>query len=168
MSCYRENVLCEPTTAISLDEKTESSDEDENILNITTSDIENVEDPLDKVKPGLRFEGDSLVPLQSVHIRAKLLDLCAKVVVMQVYNNSSSKPIEAKYVFPLDDMAAGRFSLYLYFFSYLYLYLNLCGTVYRFHLFCTNATFLRSLNFAHLEARSPLGVLFARTSKKRI
>ena len=134
MSYYRENILCEPTTAISLDEKTESSDEDENILNISTSDIENVEDPLDKVKPGLRFEGDSLVPLQSVHIRAKLLDLCAKVVVMQVYNNSSSKPIEAKYVFPLDDMAAGKFSLYLYFFRYLYLYLNLHGTVYRFNL----------------------------------
>ena len=48
------------------------------------------------------------MPLQCVHIRAKLLDLCAKVVVMQVYNNSSSKPIEAKYVFPLDDMAAGK------------------------------------------------------------
>jgi poly [ADP-ribose] polymerase len=66
---------------------------------------------LDKVKAGLRFEGDSLVPLQCVHIRAKLLDLCAKVVVMQVYNNSSSKPIEAKYVFPLDDMAAGKLAL---------------------------------------------------------
>ena len=64
------------------------------------------------MKPGLRFDGDSLVPLQSVHIRAKLLDLCAKVVVMQVYNNSSSKPIEAKYVFPLDDMAAGKFGLF--------------------------------------------------------
>jgi poly [ADP-ribose] polymerase len=63
------------------------------------------------VKPGLRFEGDILVPLQCVHIRAKLLDLCAKVVVMQVYNISSSKPIEAKYVFPLDDMAAGKLAL---------------------------------------------------------
>jgi poly [ADP-ribose] polymerase len=69
---------------------------------------------LEKVKPGLRFEGDSLVPLQSVHIRAKLLDLCAKVVVMQVYKNSTAKPIEAKYVFPLDDMAAGRYFLYLH------------------------------------------------------
>ena len=51
------------------------------------------------------------MPLQCVHIRAKLLDLCAKVVVMQVYNNPSSKPIEAKYVFPLDDMAAGKLAL---------------------------------------------------------
>jgi poly [ADP-ribose] polymerase len=108
---FRENILCEPTTAISLDEKAISSDEEENIPNITTSDIENLEDPLEKVKPGLRFEGDSLVPLQCVHIRAKLLDLCAKVVVMQVYNNPSSKPIEAKYVFPLDDMAAGKLAL---------------------------------------------------------
>ena len=103
-----ENVLCEPTTALSLDEKSGSSDNEDDVPVISTTDIENLEDPLTKVKPGLRFEGDTLVPLQSVHIRAKLLDLCAKVVVMQVYNNSSSKPIEAKYVFPLDDMAAGK------------------------------------------------------------
>lgn len=80
----------------------------EAILDVRTADIENIEDPLEKVKPGLRSDGDDLVPLQSVHIRAKLLDLCAKVVVMQVYKNARSKPIEAKYVFPLDSMAAGR------------------------------------------------------------
>ncbi|XP_028417262.1 protein mono-ADP-ribosyltransferase PARP4-like isoform X3 [Dendronephthya gigantea] len=102
-----EDVLVEPTTAISLDDEAmSSSDEEEFAPNITTSDIEAVEDPLTKVKPGLRSDGDTLVPLKSVHIRAKLLDLCAKVVVMQVYENSNDKPIEAKYVFPLDDMAA--------------------------------------------------------------
>ena len=72
------------------------------------SDVENIENPLSKVQAGLQYEGEMLVPLQSVHIRAKLLDLCAKVVVMQVYKNPSEKPIEAKYVFPLDDMAAGK------------------------------------------------------------
>ena len=102
-----ENILCELTTTLSLDEKANSSDEDTDIPNITTSEIVDLKDPLDQVKPGLRFEGDNLVPLKSVHIRAKLLDMCAKVVVMQVYNNPNSKPIEAKYVFPLDDMAAG-------------------------------------------------------------
>ena len=111
---FRENILCEPTTALSLDEKADSSDEETDIANITTSDIVDLKDPLDKVKPGLRFEGDTLVPLQSVHIRAKLLDLCAKVVVMQVYNNSNSKPIEAKYVFPLDDMAAGKLAFLVF------------------------------------------------------
>ena len=61
--------------------------------------------PLDKVKAGLQAEGAE-VPLQSVHVRAQLIDLAAKVVVMQAYRNNSPAPIEAKYVFPLDDMAA--------------------------------------------------------------
>ena len=44
------------------------------------------------------------IPLQAVHIRAKMVDLVASVVVMQVYkNNSTSSNIEAKYVFPLDE-----------------------------------------------------------------
>ena len=30
-----------------------------------------------------------------------------QVVVLQAYKNNNSVPIEAKYVFPLDDMAAG-------------------------------------------------------------
>lgn len=32
-----------------------------------------------KVKAGLQLEGDKSVPLKSVHIRAKLLDLAAQV-----------------------------------------------------------------------------------------
>ena len=32
-----------------------------------------------------------------------------QVVVLQAYKNNSSTPIEAKYVFPLDDMAAGTY-----------------------------------------------------------
>ena len=30
-----------------------------------------------------------------------------QVIVFQAYQNNSTAPIEAKYVFPLDDMAAG-------------------------------------------------------------
>lgn len=30
-----------------------------------------------------------------------------QVIVFQEYKNNSTTPIEAKYVFPLDDMAAG-------------------------------------------------------------
>ncbi|CAF1141127.1 unnamed protein product [Rotaria sordida] len=66
-----------------------------------------------------------LVPLKSFHIRAQIVDvtveviismfplksntnssyfyLMKKVVLYQVYHNMSSKPIEAKYVFPLDE-----------------------------------------------------------------
>ncbi len=72
---------------------------------VSLGDVQNIEDPLGKVKAGLQAEGTD-VPLQSVHIRAQLIDLAGKVVVMQAYKNMSSFPIEAKYVFPLDDMAA--------------------------------------------------------------
>ena len=57
------------------------------------------------MEAGLQADGVH-IPLQSVHVRAQLLDLAARVVVMQAYKNNSNKPIEAKYVFPLDDMAA--------------------------------------------------------------
>ena len=72
---------------------------------VVLSDVQDVANPLDKVKAGLQAEGAD-VPLQSVHIRAQLIDLAAKVVVMQAYKNNSFVAIEAKYVFPLDDMAA--------------------------------------------------------------
>ncbi|CAF4227906.1 unnamed protein product [Rotaria sp. Silwood2] len=44
-----------------------------------------------------------LVPLKAFHIRAQLIDVTAEVVLYQVYHNTSSIPIEAKYVFPLDE-----------------------------------------------------------------
>ncbi|ESO93254.1 hypothetical protein LOTGIDRAFT_119348, partial [Lottia gigantea] len=76
--------------------------------NIAIDDIKDVENPLDKVKPGLISTGsDKPVDLKSVHIKARLLDLAAQVIVLQeYYNSSTNSSIEAKYVFPLDDMAA--------------------------------------------------------------
>ncbi|CAF4077169.1 unnamed protein product [Rotaria sp. Silwood2] len=44
-----------------------------------------------------------LVPLKSCHIRAQIIDVTVEVVLYQVYYNMSSIPIEAKYVFPLDE-----------------------------------------------------------------
>ena len=102
----RESILCAPTNAPSLDEEDDLTEN--KIPDLDIYNVENIEDPLSKVQAGLQYEGETLVPLQSVHIRAKLLDLCAKVVVMQVYKNPSEEAIEAKYVFPLDDMAAGK------------------------------------------------------------
>ncbi|XP_065907778.1 protein mono-ADP-ribosyltransferase PARP4-like isoform X3 [Dysidea avara] len=83
----------------------EASDVDEpvNAEAVSLSDVQDIEDPLNKVEAGL-VGGD--IPLQSVHIKAKLIDLAAQVIVLQAYKNFSKKPIEAKYVFPLDDMAA--------------------------------------------------------------
>jgi poly [ADP-ribose] polymerase len=43
------------------------------------------------------------VPLKAFHIRAQLVDVTAEVVLYQVYHNTSPVPIEAKYVFPLDE-----------------------------------------------------------------
>ena len=49
---------------------------------------------------------DVAVPLRSSHVRAKVLDMVAEVIVMQVYHNESNVMIEAKYVFPLDEMSS--------------------------------------------------------------
>ncbi|XP_065065834.1 protein mono-ADP-ribosyltransferase PARP4-like isoform X2 [Rhopilema esculentum] len=73
---------------------------------ISLEDVEAVPDPLEKVVPGLQTDGETPVPLKSVHVRAKLVDLAAEVVVFQEYVNESSESIEAKYVFPLNSMAA--------------------------------------------------------------
>lgn len=53
---------------------------------------------------GLIAKGGGVV-LKGVHVRAKLIDLVGRVVVMQHYTNDSSQPIEANYVFPLDEFA---------------------------------------------------------------
>jgi poly [ADP-ribose] polymerase len=44
-----------------------------------------------------------LVPLKSFHIRGQIIDATVEVILYQVYHNTSSTPIEAKYVFPLDE-----------------------------------------------------------------
>lgn len=89
---------------------------------VSLSDVKDINDPLNKVQAGLKTDS-GMVPLKSVHIRAQLIDLAAKVciilirkvfiiiykvVVLQSYKNENVVPIEAKYVFPLDEMAAGK------------------------------------------------------------
>ena len=44
-------------------------------------DVADVKNPLDDVTAGLLTSGDQCVPLKSVHVRAKLLDLAASVSV---------------------------------------------------------------------------------------
>lgn len=73
---------------------------------IDLHDVKNVIDPMSKVKPGLVSSGDTPIDLKGVHIRAKLLDMASEVVVLQEYHNNSMETLEAKYVFPLGDMAA--------------------------------------------------------------
>ncbi|CAB1424384.1 unnamed protein product [Pleuronectes platessa] len=67
--------------------------------------IEDVKNPLDEVKAGLLDSSGQQLPLQSVHVKCKLMDLLSQVIIFQEYTNNSSESIEAKYVFPLDDSA---------------------------------------------------------------
>ena len=44
-------------------------------------DLTNMVDPLDNVEAGLLSQGNTHVPLKSVHVRAKLIDLAASVSI---------------------------------------------------------------------------------------
>ncbi|XP_013771908.1 uncharacterized protein LOC106457068 [Limulus polyphemus] len=78
--------------------------------NSNIDDVSNIEDPLTKVTLGLQMldsSGQQLaLPLQAVHVRAQMFDLASQVVVFQVYKNTHNKPVEAKYVFPLETGSA--------------------------------------------------------------
>nr|XP_020145872.1 poly [ADP-ribose] polymerase 4 [Microcebus murinus] len=62
--------------------------------------------PPSDVKAGLQDPSGNLVPLEDVHIKGRIIDFVAQVVVFQTYTNQSPVPIEAKYIFPLDEKAA--------------------------------------------------------------
>ncbi|XP_060785558.1 protein mono-ADP-ribosyltransferase PARP4 isoform X2 [Neoarius graeffei] len=62
--------------------------------------------PLEEVTAGLLDSNGQTLPLQAVHVRCKLMDLLSQVVIFQTYTNNSIVPIEAKYVFPLEETAA--------------------------------------------------------------
>ncbi|XP_070191086.1 protein mono-ADP-ribosyltransferase PARP4-like [Littorina saxatilis] len=77
------------------------------LTDVDLCDVQGVTDPLSRVKSGLVADkAEGMVQLKAVHVRAKLVDLAAQVVVLQEYYNNSSSAIEAKYVFPLGDGAA--------------------------------------------------------------
>ena len=53
------------------------------------------------------FEFLAMISLQIFFLFLSFFFFLPQVIVFQEYSNNSSTPIEAKYVFPLDDMAAG-------------------------------------------------------------
>ncbi|XP_040853783.1 protein mono-ADP-ribosyltransferase PARP4-like [Ochotona curzoniae] len=55
---------------------------------------------------GLQDTSGNLIPLENVHVKGRIIDFVAQVVFFQTYTNQSHVPIEAKYIFPLDDKAA--------------------------------------------------------------
>ena len=55
---------------------------------------------------GLQTDSGRQLPLKSVHVRARLVDMTAKVTIYQEYENTETRAsIEAKYLFPLNDQA---------------------------------------------------------------
>ncbi|KAK1903239.1 Protein mono-ADP-ribosyltransferase PARP4, partial [Dissostichus eleginoides] len=96
------NICAEPSP--DRDEKiTEKPDNDKEL---TLDEIEICTNPLDDMKSGLMDSSGQQLPLQAVHVKCKLMDLLSQVIIFQKYTNLSSVPIEAKYVFPLEDSAA--------------------------------------------------------------
>uniref|UniRef100_A0A8C8EL23 Poly [ADP-ribose] polymerase n=1 Tax=Oncorhynchus tshawytscha TaxID=74940 RepID=A0A8C8EL23_ONCTS len=71
-----------------------------------SEDVGSCKNPLEEVTAGLLDCSGQPLPLQAVHVRARLMDLLSQVIIFQTYTNQSTVPIEAKYVFPLDDSAA--------------------------------------------------------------
>ncbi|HEU4893672.1 MAG TPA: VIT domain-containing protein [Vicinamibacterales bacterium] len=57
-------------------------------------------------KAGLFTGTKTAVPLTGVAVDAEISNLCARVTVVQRYVNNEAKPIEAVYVFPLDEASA--------------------------------------------------------------
>ncbi|XP_037012851.2 protein mono-ADP-ribosyltransferase PARP4 [Artibeus jamaicensis] len=63
-------------------------------------------EPFSSIKAGLQDTCGNSVPLEDLHVKGKIIDFVAQVTVFQTYTNQSNVPIEAKYIFPLDDKAA--------------------------------------------------------------
>ena len=56
---------------------------------VSLNDVKDIEDPLNKVEAGL-VGGD--IPLQSVHIKAKLIDLAAQVILLTLIQTCTISP----------------------------------------------------------------------------
>lgn len=72
----------------------------------SVDDLITLTQPLDNVEAGLRTTSGELLALTSVHVRGQVLDVVGRCTLFQEYTNPHSEPIEAKYVFPLDETAA--------------------------------------------------------------
>ncbi len=82
-------------------------DEVEVLVDLNEIDrLEKGKNILDKQESGLQTSDGESIPLKSIHIRVQLLDMVSKVNIFQEYENKENYPIEAKYIFPLDDNSA--------------------------------------------------------------
>ena len=66
-------------------------------------EIEELEISKNIIESGLFVNNGESVPLKSIHVRVQLLDMISRVIIFQEYENLEEYPVEAKYLFPLDD-----------------------------------------------------------------
>uniref|UniRef100_A0A8C1B915 Poly [ADP-ribose] polymerase n=1 Tax=Cyprinus carpio carpio TaxID=630221 RepID=A0A8C1B915_CYPCA len=86
---------------------TQLTDTTPDILSSDDSEgLESIKNPLEEMNTGLLDSSGQKLPLHAVNVRCKLMDLLCQVIIFQTYTNQSAVPIEAKYVFPLEETAA--------------------------------------------------------------
>ncbi|XP_048050209.1 LOW QUALITY PROTEIN: protein mono-ADP-ribosyltransferase PARP4-like [Megalobrama amblycephala] len=87
-------------------ELTQLADTSDVLSSDDSEGLESTENPLEEMTAGLLDSSGQKLPLQAVNVRCKLMDLLCQVIIFQTYTNKSAVPIEAKYVFPLEETAA--------------------------------------------------------------
>ncbi|XP_056321136.1 protein mono-ADP-ribosyltransferase PARP4-like [Danio aesculapii] len=85
----------------------ELSDAPTDVLSSDDSEgFKSTKNPLEEMNAGLLDSSGQKLPLQAVNVKCKLMDLLCQVIIFQTYTNQSAVPIEAKFVFPLEETAA--------------------------------------------------------------
>ncbi|XP_056320851.1 LOW QUALITY PROTEIN: protein mono-ADP-ribosyltransferase PARP4-like [Danio aesculapii] len=85
----------------------ELSDAPTDVLSSDDSEgFKSTKNPLEKMNAGLLDSSGQKLPLQAVNVKCKLMDLLCQAIIFQTYTNQSAVPIEAKFVFPLEETAA--------------------------------------------------------------
>ncbi|KAK9969167.1 hypothetical protein ABG768_027364 [Culter alburnus] len=87
-------------------ELTQLADTSDVLSSDDSEGLESTKNPLEEMTAGLLDSSGQKLPLQAVNVRCKLMDLLCQVIIFQTYTNKSAVPIEAKYVFPLEETAA--------------------------------------------------------------
>ncbi|KAK7153948.1 hypothetical protein R3I94_007341 [Phoxinus phoxinus] len=87
-------------------EHTQLTDTSDVLSSDDSEGLESTKNPLEEMTAGLLDSNGQKIPLQAVNVKCKLMDLLCQVVIFQTYTNKSPVPIEAKYVFPLEETAA--------------------------------------------------------------
>src|SRR5262245_53068711 len=75
------------------------------LLLLPTSDAMPTTTTAPEIRAGLRTKSTA-IPLEHVEVRASITGAHARVTVTQRYKNHEPQPVEAVYVFPLDEQAA--------------------------------------------------------------